>query len=122
MIRLIIVFYIFALLSAQGVTADELDFPSNSVDGYSNTDFYRYACLRDDLIRLVYLEYSGPVGEPPCSVIYEKSPPEQSSTEVLWRALHSTVYCELRAREFVEILRSWGWKCGLFRDVFGTKE
>lgn len=74
------------------------------------------------MVRLISVEYSEPDGKPPCSVIYEKSLPERPSKEVLWRAEHSTSYCELRVREFVEMLRSWNWKCGLFRDVFTASE
>ena len=72
------------------------------------------------MVRLISVEYAGPDGQPPCSVVYEKSLPERPSREVLWRAEHSTSYCELRVREFVEMLRSWNWKCGLFRDVFSA--
>jgi len=99
-----------------------LDSPSDSADGYSVNGLHHFACLQNDMVRLISVEYSEPDGKPPCSVIYEKSSPERPSKEVLWRAEHSTSYCELRVREFVEMLRSWNWKCGLFRDVFTASE
>ncbi len=108
--------------TAHGAKADELDIPQYPNAKYSITDLHQFACLRDGMTRLVYIEYSSAVGEPPCSVVYEKNPLEQSSREVLWRAEHKQDYCEARAREFVEKLRNSNWKCGLFRDVFGMSE
>ena len=120
--RLTTVFCFVVLLFPQQIGADELDFPSDVANGYSITELHHFTCLQDDLIRSVYLEYSSPVGELPCSVVYEKRPPERLSRVVLWQAKHSTNYCETRAREFVEVLRRWNWKCGLFRDVLAASE
>ena len=120
MARLIGAFYLVTLAFTQVAGAEELDFPSNGADDYSLADFHSFACVRDDLVRLVYIEYGGSVGEAPCSVVYEKQPPETSAREILWQAEHSTSYCELRAREFVEMLRGWNWKCGLSRDVLSA--
>jgi hypothetical protein len=55
-------------------------------------------------------------------VVYEKSSPEEASRQVPWRAESDMGFCELHARELVEKLRNWGWKCGLFRDVLGIDE
>lgn len=122
MVRFIGAVYFLTLVFSQGVNAEELDFPTNGADDYSVADLHRFACVRDDLIRLVYLEYVGSIGEPPCTVVYEKQPPEESSREIIWQAEHSTSYCELRAREFIEMLRGWKWKCGLQRDVLRANE
>lgn len=114
------------LLSAPSVAAvaveDELDFPMDPGTDYSVTDRNQYACLRDGMIRAVYVEYSKIAGEPPCAVVYEKSSPEEAAREIPWRAEADMGFCELHARELVDKLRSWGWKCGLFRDVLGINE
>ncbi len=115
-------FCLVVLLFSERVRADDLDFPSSSANDYSVKDLHHLACLQNDMVRLISIEYSGPDGQPPCSVVYEKSSPELPSKEVLWRAEHSTSYCELRVREFVQMLRNWNWKCGLFRDVFTASE
>ncbi len=109
-------------LTAHGAKADELDFPQDPDAQYSVTDLHQFACLREEMTRLVYLEYSDVVGEPPCSVVYEKGPPGQPTREVLWRAENTQGYCEAQARAFVEKLRKSNWKCGLFRDVFSVSE
>lgn len=102
--------------------ADDLDFPSDPKATYSITDRNQYACLRDGMIRAVYVEYAKIAGEPPCAVVYEKSAPEAASRETPWRADADRGFCEQRARELVEKLRDWGWKCGLFRDVLGIEQ
>ena len=106
-----------------GVAAQEdLDFPTDPAVTYSVTDRNQYACLRDGMIRAVYVEYSEIAGEPPCNVVYEKSAPEEASREIPWRAEADMGFCELHARELVQKLRNWGWKCGLFRDVLGIDQ
>jgi len=122
MARLIGAFYLLTLAFTQVAGAEDLDFPANEAGNYSVAELHSFACVRDNLVRLVYLEYDGSVGDPPCSVIYEKQPPETAAREILWQAQHSTTFCELRARELVEMLRSWNWKCGLSRDVFDALE
>ncbi len=113
----------FAALFMAGAAAEEnLDFPMDPESSYSLTDRNQYACLRDGMIRAVYIEYSEIAGEPPCAVVYEKSSPEEASREIPWRAQADMGFCELHARELVEKLRNWGWKCGLFRDVLGIDE
>ena len=99
-----------------------LDFPIDPEASYSVTDRNQYACLRDGMIRAVYVEYAEVAGEPPCNVVYEKSAPEEAAREVPWSADSDRGFCELHARELVEKLRNWGWKCGLFRDVLGVEE
>jgi len=83
---------------------------------------HQFACMRGEMIRLVYIEYSDAIGEPPCSVVYQKGPPEQSSRDVPWRAEHNKGYCEARARELVENLRSSNWSCGPLSNDLGINE
>jgi uncharacterized membrane-anchored protein YhcB (DUF1043 family) len=85
-------------------------------------NLHQIACMRGGMTRLVYIEYSDAIGEPPCSVVYEKGPPEQSSRDVPWRAEHNKGYCEARARGLVEKLRSSNWRCGPLHDALGTNE
>ena len=102
--------------------ADELDFPRDSTASYSVFNLNEYACLNDEMIRVVYVEYLGGAGQPPCTVVYKKSPPEQPSQEFLWNAETNVGFCEDNARELVEKLRAGGWKCGLYADVLGINE
>ncbi len=85
-------------------------------------NLHQFACMREGKTRLVYIEYSGAIGEPPGSVVYEKGPPDQSSRDVPWRAENKKGFCEARARELVEKLRSSNWRCGPLRDVLGIDE
>ena len=120
--RWILLLPLAALCMADAAAEETLDFPMDLESSYSVTDRNQYACLRDGMIRAVYVEYSKAAGEPPCAVVYEKSSPEEASREVPWRAEADMGFCELHARELVEKLRNWGWKCGLFRDVLGIDE
>ena len=85
-------------------------------------NLHQFACMRGEMTRLVYIEYSDAIGEPPCSVVYQKGPPEQSSRDVPWRAEHNKGYCEARARELVENLRSSNWSCGPLSNDLGINE
>ena len=85
-------------------------------------NLHQFACIRGEMTRLVYIEYSDAIGEPPCSVVYEKGPPEQSSRDVPWRAEYKKGFCEARARELVEKLRRSDWRCGPLRDDLGINE
>ncbi len=85
-------------------------------------NLHQFACMRGGMTRLVYIEYSDAIGEPPCSVVYQKGPPEQSSRDVPWRAEHNKGYCEARARELVENLRSSSWSCGPLSNDLGINE
>ncbi len=85
-------------------------------------NLHQFACMRGEMTRLVYIEYSDAIGEPPCSVVYQKGPPEQSSRDVPWRAEHNKGYCEARARELVENLRNSNWSCGPLSNDLGINE
>ena len=120
--RWILLLLLLALPLPEAGAEEELDIPREPEVTYSVTDRNQYACLRDGKIRAVYVEYAKTAGEPPCAVVYEKSSPEEASREIPWRAQADMGFCELHARELVEKLRNWGWKCGLFRDVLGVNE
>ena len=106
----------------EAATTDELDFPRQPNSDYSVPNLNEYACLRDDMTRILYVEYLGGPGQAPCTVVYEKRPPEPSSRVFLWNAEENARFCEDNARDLVEKLRDWGWKCGLYLDVFGSSE
>ncbi len=99
----------------QGALAVELDLSTSPNGDYSITDLNKFACLRDQMVRVIYVQYHRSLGDPPCSVIYEGS-----SAEVLWQATREKGYCEGRAKAFVQRLRGLNWKCGLYRDVLGN--
>ena len=100
--------------------AEELDFPSVPDNDYSIRDLNDFVCLHDERIRVIYVDYAKTPGEPPCTVIYEKNPPEESSSQVLWRADTKHGFCEAQARDLVQKLRQANWKCGLLIDVLGS--
>jgi hypothetical protein len=119
MIRLIMTLCLAAAALTQVARADELDFPTNPDWSYSVTDVSQFACLRDRSVRIVYVEYYSAAGEPPCAVVYEKSPPEASSRETLWKSSSQRGFCQAQAGKLVQRLRNGGWRCGLYRDVYG---
>ena len=80
------------------------------------------ACLQGGFVRIIRVKFSGLAGEPPCSVVYEKSPPEEPSIETLWRSHSEKGFCEAQAGELVEKLRGWNWTCGPIGDVLGVPE
>ena len=118
----LITFALTVFLVVPGASADELDFPRNPDASYSAANLNEYACLRDLVVRVVYVEYIGGPGQPPCTVVYEKRLPEQPSQEFLCSAKMDVAFCEANAKALVEKLRGWGWKCGLYRDVLGIDE
>lgn len=111
-----------AVTGTPGVAAQELDFPSDADGGYTIKDRNDFVCLRDERIRVIYVDYTEVEGEPPCSVIYEKNPPEQSSSQVLWRADTKHGFCEAQAMDLVQKLRRADWQCGLLIDVMDAEE
>ena len=66
-------------------------------------------CTYDKKVRKVHLDY--PTGQQvPCTVIYEK-PTEDGSRKIMWEAQQQIGYCETKANEFIEYLRTNGWNC-----------
>lgn len=63
-------------------------------------------CQNGDLARTIELAYPAE-GDLPCEVRYTK----QGSTQILWSASNELGYCEMKAAEFVEKHRGWGWDC-----------
>ena len=110
------------LPGAEGAAAQELDFPSAADGTYSLKDRSDFVCLRDNRIRVIYVNYLEVEGEPPCTVVYEKNPPEESSSQVLWRADTKQGFCEAQAKDLVQKLRRAEWRCGLLIDVMEAEE
>ena len=69
-----------------------------------------YECSVDELTRRVEVFYETGVTVP-CEVHYYKDTEMPGERQVLWRAQNEEGYCEARAAEFVEKLRSMGWTC-----------
>ena len=69
-----------------------------------------YQCSVDEVTRrvVIYYETGGSV---PCEVHYYKDTEEPGVRQVLWRARNEEGFCEARASEFVDKLRSMGWTC-----------
>ena len=97
--------------------AEALDYPQSPGADYSVLNLNEYACLRQDFRRVIYVEYIGGPGRPPCTVVYQKARPEKPAHDFPWYAEGDVGFCENKARELVGRLRRAGWKCGLFRDV-----
>ena len=73
-------------------------------------DAVRYECSIDEVTRRVEV-LSEPGVSVPCEVHYYKVPEVPGEDLVLWSAQNEAGYCEARAAEFVEKLRSMGWTC-----------
>lgn len=67
------------------------------------------ACANGELSRTIEVVYSDPGQAVPCEVIYNKS--AEGSIETLWQANNESGYCEARAAELIEKLKSLGWEC-----------
>lgn len=69
-----------------------------------------YLCTNGSLERRIVVMYeTGTLV--PCEVHYFKDSEAPGESEVLWRALNETGYCEARAAEFATQLADWGWQC-----------
>jgi len=73
-------------------------------------DVTNYQCSLDELTRRVEI-LSEPGMPVPCEVHYYRDTESPGDDQVLWRAQNEVGYCETRAAEFVEKLRSMGWTC-----------
>ncbi len=70
-----------------------------------------YQCTYGDLQRRVEILYETGVTVP-CEVHYYKDTEAPGETQVLWRALNESGYCEKMAENFVSRLQDLGWSCG----------
>lgn len=66
-----------------------------------------FLCTFGNSERVIRVEYENVDIKLPCEVIYEK----EDSHQALWSAQNIQGFCEIKAREFVEQQRSWGWTC-----------
>jgi hypothetical protein len=73
-------------------------------------DAANYQCALDEVTRRVVI-LSEPGVAVPCEVHYYKDTESPGEDQVLWAAQNEAGYCEARAAEFVERLRSMGWTC-----------
>lgn len=64
-------------------------------------------CLYGNAERKITVVYDYPGQAVPCSVTYEKG----DGIQTLWNAQNEAGYCEMKAAEFVEKQRGWGWDC-----------
>ncbi len=72
---------------------------------------HNYQCKYGDLQRRVEILYETGVTVP-CEVHYYKDTEAPGETQVLWRALNESGYCERMAEKFIGKLRDLGWNCG----------
>jgi hypothetical protein len=89
------------LLAASGLAASE---PASAVPASS------WTCRQAGLTRQVLVFYPEAPAQLPCEVIYAK-PDENAIPRALWKAKNQPNYCEQKAIEFIEKLRSLGWHC-----------
>ena len=68
-----------------------------------------WTCQYTDLTRHVTIFYPDAPARLPCKVYYSKTM-ENAMPRVLWKAENQENYCERKAEEFVEKLRSLGWQ------------
>ena len=69
-----------------------------------------WTCQQAGLTRQVVIYYPEAPARLPCQVFYAK-PTENTLPRALWEAENEPDYCEQKAAEFIEKLRSWGWYC-----------
>jgi len=69
-----------------------------------------WTCHKGELTREVLIFYPEAPARLPCKVFYAK-PDENVLPRALWEASNTQNYCEQKAAEFIEKLRSSGWRC-----------
>lgn len=69
-----------------------------------------WTCQKAALTRDVVVFYPDAPARLPCKVFYSK-PKENILPHALWEAQNTPNYCERKAAEFIEKLRSAGWRC-----------
>jgi hypothetical protein len=68
-----------------------------------------YTCTHGTMERIISVVYQDQMAKIPCEVQYQKN----GMTETLWNAQNEVGYCEMKAQEFVEKQRGWGWNCAM---------
>ena len=71
----------------------------------------KYLCELQGLTRRVEIAYDSPTSTVPCSVNYYKDSEAPGEVATLWVADNLEGYCEEKARQFIEKIKSWGWSC-----------
>ena len=71
----------------------------------------KYLCELQGMTRRVEITYETPTSSVPCSVNYYKDSEAPGEVNTLWTAENLEGYCEDKASEFVDKLKSWGWSC-----------
>lgn len=71
----------------------------------------KYTCSMEGLVRRIEIVYPDSTSKVPCDVNYYKDSEAPNEVVTLWRAQNLNGYCEEKANEFVEKLKSWGWSC-----------
>jgi len=69
-----------------------------------------WTCQHTGLTRQVTVFYPEAPAPLPCKVYYSK-PDENVLPRVLWKAGNQQGYCERKAEQLAEKLRSLGWQC-----------
>ena len=71
----------------------------------------KYLCEYQGLTRRVEVAYETPSSTVPCSVNYYKDSEAPGEVATLWVAENIEGYCEEKAKQFIEKIKSWGWSC-----------
>lgn len=68
-----------------------------------------YICTHDTSTRTISVDYQAYPEPVPCRVKYDKQ--EEGGVQYPWNAKNQTGFCEQKAAELAERLRSYGWNC-----------
>jgi hypothetical protein len=71
----------------------------------------KFSCTMSQMTRTVEVGYDAAGSKVPCKVNYTKDTEAPGATQVLYSAAAEEGYCERKATEFVEKLKSNGWTC-----------
>lgn len=68
-----------------------------------------YVCTHGTSTRTISVDYQADPEPVPCRVKYDKS--EEGGVQYPWNAKNQAGFCEQKAAELAERLRSYGWDC-----------
>lgn len=74
---------------------------------------FEYQCARGSTTRSIAVDYQQAGQQVPCEVVYQKPPQDP---RVLWSAGSEIGFCESKADELAQTLRSSGWNCERVQD------